>query len=235
MIYESRSTYHEAPNLEDYKNPHGGYNRNAYDADKIRSEIDNQGSYGVWKDEETGEILFSESTTFEPGPYYYDDGQGDFTTTYEAHFKLRPGQTAEEAFREREAIDRAKKEKAEKEAARKKALDELSEEGKKQLSTDIEKIQQSAAEELAEKIRKAENDALAAEEKRKLEEAQKKAAEEKRKKIESKKKEALEIIEKRKADPAWRALSVASKVLVAANKKQEARILIQSYLEQHTK
>lgn len=229
MIYEDHSSPRREVNLEDYKNPYGGYNKSAYDADKIRSEIENMSSSGEYRDSKTGQLLFTVDSIFEEGPNYYDDGQGEFTKIYKAHFPLKDGQTAEEAFHEWQRKEEAEKLEEERIIRRKETLKNLPPEAKEELNEEIRRIIQNSQREEEANIRRAEDEAIAKEQKKLAEKKAKKA------KIEARKKKILEKIRKRNADPVWQAISSATKALVASNQKTEAKILIQSYLKEHTK
>lgn len=122
--------------------PNGG---NLYDAAKVACEVYNFSDVHLWKDEETGEVLFTEYCNFEPGLHYFDDGQGEWVSSYQAHFKLKPGQTAEEAFHERQASDEQKK-------LKKEALESLSPEARETLETEIENLKKVAKQKFDEEV-----------------------------------------------------------------------------------
>ena len=118
---------------------------NAYDAAKVECEVYNFSDVTLWKDEETGELLFTEYCNFEPGMHYFDDGQGEWHSSYQAHFKLKPGQTDEEAFHERQALDEQKK-------LQKEASESLSPEARETLEAEIENLKQQAKQKFEEEI-----------------------------------------------------------------------------------
>ena len=95
MIYKSHEKEHIWVNKEDYVG-----RMHAYDAACIHAEIENECSSGDWYDAETGQHLFTEVCTFVPDSGYYDTGQGRHVYEYTAHFPLKEGQTAEQAFKE---------------------------------------------------------------------------------------------------------------------------------------
>ena len=97
MIYECHSKQLPHPKREDFTSEERGFDARAYEATQIDIEIQNASYDEVWKDEETGKVLFTVSVKFVPDEKYYDNGQGTEVRTYKAHFNLKEGQTAEEA------------------------------------------------------------------------------------------------------------------------------------------
>ena len=210
MIYESHSKQLPHPKPEDFTYPDRGFDARAYEATQIYTEIQNASYDGVWKDEETGKVLFTVSVEFVPDANYYANGQGTEVRTYQAHFELKEGQTAEEAFYERQKIDNEKN-------LFKQALQNLSPESKAKLDKQIEEVTQQSNEALRQEIRQLQERAILNERNKEL------------------RKKALISREKREKDPLWMAIRDSAQVLIKDHRKKEAAFLIRSYLEQHTR
>lgn len=205
MIYKQHPKEHITINKEDYKDrPH------AYEAACINSEIENMCSSGEWYDEETGKHLFTEVCTFIPASGYYDNGQGDFVSTYTAHFPLKEGQTAEQAFKELQG-DVYKQMFLEKEAGeRAEIIEELPIHVRERLAIDIICIKNQAALELKLRIKEVEEKAIETVKQHRI--AIKQAA------------------EYRKNDLKWHAVCQAARTLVVSHQKDQAKLLVQNYL-----
>ena len=103
-------------------------------------------------------------------------------------------------------------------------LEKLKKESQENLEKEIEKLRKKSDEELQKKIKA-----------KKEEERIKKEQEEKRKRIEKRKEEIQKELERRNKDPIWQAIRSSTPVLIKAGKKEEAKVLIQNYLEQNSK
>lgn len=210
MIYECHSKQLPHPKREDFTSEERGFDARAYEATQIDIEIQNASYDEVWKDEETGKVLFTVSVKFVPDEKYYDNGQGTEVRTYRAHFNLKEGQTAEEAFYERQKLDKEKN-------LFKQALQNLSPESKAKLDKQIEEVTQQSNEALRQEIRQLQEKAILNERNKEL------------------RKKALISREKREKDPLWMAVRDSAQVLIKDHRKKEAAFLIRSYLEQHTR
>ena len=208
MIYEDLQEKKEYPKKEDYTRPGCSLNGHAYDAAVRDYEVHMHSSYGVWKDEETGEILFTEKSDFIPGSYYHDSGQGEWETEYRAHFPLKPGQTAEEAFKERYNLDKEKKALFQDEEKRAQMIQGLSSEIQSRLQKRVEFLKHQSDIQLNQKYNQAVQMALKQEERRRQ-------------------------LEKRNQDPLWQATRSAAKALVEKKQGRQARLLIRNYLKMH--
>ena len=209
MIYKSHEKAHIWIKKEDYEGrPH------AYEAACINAEIENECSSGEWYDSETGQHLFTEVCTFVPDSGYYDNGQGSFVYEYTAHFPLKEGQTAEQAFKELRG-DSCKQWQAQQEAdKRAEAIQKLPVDIQERLKRDLIYVKLRAEEELQLKIKQ----------------VQEAAIEEGRQRIIAKKEAIKTAYEQRKNDPVWQTICQAARTFVASNQKEQAKILVQDYL-----
>ena len=210
MIYESLKEKKEYPRKEDYTSPGCGLDGYAYDAAVRDYEVHMHSGYGVWKDEETGEILFTEKSDFIPDGYYHDSGQGEWKTEYLAHFPLKPGQTAEEAFKERYNLDEEKKALFQDAEKRAQMIQGLSSEIQSRLQKRVEFLKHQSDIQLNQKYNQAVQLALKQEERRRQ-------------------------LEKRNQDPLWQATRLAAKALFEKKQGIQARLLIRNYLKSHEK
>ena len=208
MIYEDLQEKKEYPKKEDYTRPGCSLNGHAYDAAVRDYEVHMHSSYGVWKDEETGEILFTEKSEFIPGSHYHDSGQGEWETEYLAHFPLKPGQTAEEAFKERYNLDEEKKALFQDKEKREQVIQSLSPEIQQRLQGRLKEIKHQADCELNQKLNQAVQLALKQEARR-------------------------QRLEKREQDPMWHVVRIAAKSMVEKNQQRQARLLIKNYLKNY--
>lgn len=208
MIYESLKTKRPYPREEDFIRPGCGLDGHAYMAAKTDYEVDANSGYGVWKDEETGEVLFTERSEFIPASSFYCSGQGEWETTYTAHFPLKEGQTPEQAFKERERLDAEKQQLRNDHQSRAQKMSELSPEIYKRLQDRFETLKRKSEIELNKQFNQAVQLALKQENRRKQ-------------------------LEKRNQDPLWQATKNAAKILVAQNQPRQARLLVKNYLKQH--
>ena len=210
MIYEDLQEKKEYPKKEDYTSPGCGLDGYAYDAAVRDYEVHMHSSYGVWKDDETGEILFTEKSDFIPDGYYHDSGQGEWKTEYLAHFPLKPGQTAEEAFKERYNLDEEKKALFQDAEKRAQMIQGLSSEIQSRLQKRVEFLKHQSDIQLNQKYNQAVQLALKQEERRRQ-------------------------LEKRNQDPLWQATRLAAKALFEKKQGIQARLLIRNYLKSHEK
>ncbi len=210
MIYESLKEDKEYPKKEDYTRPGCGLDGHAYDGAVRDYEIHMHSSYGVWKDEKTGEVLFTEKAEFIPGSYYHDSGQGEWETTYKAHFPLKEGQTAEQAFHERKTLDDERTKLSQDAEKRNQLIQELSPKIYDRLQNRFDRLKRQSDMELNQKFNQAVQLALKQEERHRQ-------------------------VEKRNQDPLWQATRAAAKALVEKNQGIQARILIKNYLKMHVK
>lgn len=211
MIYEDRSAPRMPdPRPEDYTRPGCGMDGHAYDAAKIDAEIHNACYSGVYKDEETGQILFSVSAEFIPDAYYFSNGQGTEVRTYKAYFELKEGQTAEEAFEERKKLDEEKN-------RLKEAVKEFPEEVQENLNKQIRTLRRQSEEVLQQNIIQLYKNVIRYEKNKILREQSRISR------------------GKRANDPMWNAICESARLLVKAQRKKEAGVLVRSYLDQHTR
>ena len=215
MIYEDRSKRVSDPKKEDFIYPGRGIDAKAYDAAKMSAEIENACYTGVYKDEETGEVLFSVYDEFIPDANYWCNGQGTSVKRYMAHFELKPGQTAEEAFHEREKADKEKRLQKEADAKHLSAVQALPDEIKQSLAQKIDGIKKetdlkkSALDDQMKKdVRMAEEQALMA----------------------YRVQQAKERNLKRQNNPAWRVVCAGAKALVKSGQREEAKTLVLYHL-----
>lgn len=215
MIYESLQTKKEYPKKEDFVQPSGCINGNAYDSAVLEYEIHQHSSYGVWKDEETGEVLFKENAQFIPGSYYHDSGQGEWETTYTAYIPLKEGQTAKEAYQERMKWDKENHFYYEWMKKLEPEFQSLSHDVKYKLAQELEAIKKNFQIDLENKLNAVKKRTLYQEGiRQRIEKARKDRA-------------------KRKEDPLWESICQTARVLVRSNQKNNAKMLVKSYLEKY--
>lgn len=215
MIFEC--VYREKePNKEDFKLPTGEYNYEAYQQACNKYEMSTHDYKKIWKDEKTGQPLFTEHLHFTEGPYYHENGQGEWASTYKAHFPINTWETAEEVFRIKQKAD------MEKQPFQHKIIPIAGE-----IKAFSPAIQQKWENTLAE-IKKNEPIDL----------YQQFAKEQKEFLIKAKKWQKLEeikaMVQKRNQDPVWISMKLMARVLVKSHQKEQARLLIKEYLN-HTK
>ena len=208
MIYESLKKKPEYPKQEDFITSDGKLNECTYTAAILQYGIEANSDYGVWKDEKTGEILFTKQVEFIPGAYYEENGQGEQKITYEAHFPLKQGQTAEEAFKERYKLDEEKKALFQDKEKREQVIQSLSPEIQQRLQGRLKELKHQADCELNQKLNQAVQLALKQEARR-------------------------QRLEKREQDPMWHVVRIAAKSMVEKNQQRQARLLIKNYLKNY--
>ena len=209
MIYRSHPKEMIYINKNDYVN-----RGHAYEAACINAEIENMCSSGDWYDEKTNQLLFTEVCRFEPDSGYYDNGQGQFVSTYTAHFKLKDGQTAEEAFNEMRQIDIQQMLYQQECQMRAEQIQTLPTHIQDRLKNTIDEIQKQSDAELKLKIKQAEENAIS-----------------EGKKWMQARNEMRQSSKKRQQDPIWHATCKAAISLVTSNQKEAARILVKGYLD----
>lgn len=215
MIFESIYNQQQ-PNKEDFKLPNGECNYVAYQEACDKYEMSSHHYKKIWRDEKTGKHLFTEDLQFTEGPYYHENGQGDWTSTYKAHFPINTWETPEEVFRIKQKADRENKPfhheiipiedemKSFSPVIQQKWENTLTEIKKKE-SIDIYQQVSSAQKEFLVKARKWQN----------LEDIKAK-------------------VEKRNQDPVWISMKLMARAMVKSQQKSMARALIKEYLN-HTK